>query len=274
MYTYRTAITISVENAFPKALVVYRGLSEHMPKIASLGYDGIELALWRKDAVDISALKKLLNETHLELPVISTGQIFTIEKAWFTHQNQHIRTHAVNLMKGLAELASEFGADLNISRVRGFKEDHQSEKEAFKFLTDCLVELARYCEPLGVTLLLEQMNMFETNMLHSVEEVGDYIKSLSIPNLRIHADSFHMNIHDNDMCEVLEKYSNLIGYMHFADSNRRFLGSGHIDFPSIVKTLDSIGYNGWIGIEVLQYPDADTAAKNSILYLKQLISPL
>ena len=71
----KTAITISTENAFPQAMVVFRGLEESIPMIADLGYDGIELALWGKDNIDPKSVAKLLERHHLSLPVISPPQV-------------------------------------------------------------------------------------------------------------------------------------------------------------------------------------------------------
>lgn len=266
----KTAVTISLKDAFPQAMVVFRGLEESLPVISELGYDGVELALWRKDNVDASALKGLLERNGLELPVISTGQVFTMEKAWFTHPDERIRRRAVDIVKGIVELAAEFAADVNISRVRGYIHEQDSREQGMQRLTDCLEEVCRFAETLGPKLLLEQMNMYETNLLHSVEEVGSYIREVKIPNLRIHADTFHMNIHDVDMCAVLEQYSDLLGYIHFSDSNRLSPGSGHIDFPAIVRTLEKVGYRGWAGIEVFTQPDNVSAARRSIEYLKTI----
>jgi sugar phosphate isomerase/epimerase len=267
---FRTCLPVTLNNAYPKAMVIFRGLEEGLKKTAELGYDGVELALWRKDLVDTSSLRELLTHYNLAVPVISAGQIYTLENAWFTHRDKAVRDHALQLMKGLVDLASELGSDINISRVRGARGDDDTEQEAYNRLNECLYELARYAEPLGTKLLLEQMNLFETNMLHSVEEVGDYIRKQKIPNLLIHADTFHMNIHDIDMCGVLEKYKDLLGYIHLSDSNRRYPGAGHIDFNAIIAKLNEIGYTGWTGVEMLLYPDAVTAARRAIEYLRAL----
>jgi sugar phosphate isomerase/epimerase len=266
----KTAVSVSVKDAFPKALVLFRGLEESIPVVAELGYDGIELAIWRKDNVDASSLKILLATHGMELPVISTGQVFTMEQAWFTHPEPEVREKALDIMKGIIDVAAEFGADVNISRVKGYIHEQDTREKAFERLSESLFQLGKYAEPFGLNLLLEQMNMYETNLLHSVEEVGQYLRKLNIPNLKIHADTFHMNIHDVDMCGVLEKYHDLLGYIHFADSNRLAPGSGHIDFPAIMATLKKTGYSGWAGVEVLEEPNSLKAARRSIDYLRSI----
>ena len=101
-------ITIGTQDAYPGALVVFRGLEENLKTISELGYDGIELALFDKSNIEVSALKRQLQQYHLELPVISTGQIFTMQHVWFTHPDRTIRDRAVQIFKGIIEVAAEF----------------------------------------------------------------------------------------------------------------------------------------------------------------------
>lgn len=266
----KIAITVSTREAFPKALVVFRGLEQSLPLIAELGYDGVEVAVFHKDNIQLKNLKSLLKRYSLALPVFSTGQMYTVLNVWFTHPEQEVRQKATRIFKGIIDLASEFGADVNISRVRGYIHEEDSYEEGLKRLSDCLYDLSGYAEPIGVRLLLEQMNMFETNYLHSVREVGDYIKTLNIHNLLIHADTFHMNIHDIEFSATLQEYGPILGYIHFSDSNRRAPGQGHIDFISIIQALEEMNYPGWIGVEVLAEPGPLEAARLSIEYLKKL----
>ncbi|MCP4750481.1 MAG: sugar phosphate isomerase/epimerase [Proteobacteria bacterium] len=205
--------------------------------------------------------------------MVSTGQMFTMLEVWFTHPEAAVRRKAVEEFKGIIDVASEFGADINVSRVRGHIHEDDAYADGIRKLTDCLEPICKHAAGYGLDILLEQMNRYETNYMHSVSQVGDYIESSGISNLKIHADLFHMNIEDACMEESLEKYKDLLGYIHFADSNRLAPGQGHLDFPDVLKTLDAIGYSGWIGIEVLTEPDAYTAAKQSIDYLKDISKP-
>jgi sugar phosphate isomerase/epimerase len=267
----KLCITIGTQDAYPGALVVFRGLEENLKTIADLGYDGIELALFDKSNIEVSTLKRQLQQSHLDLPVISTGQIFTMQNVWFTHPDRTVRDRAVQIFKGIIEVAAEFGADVNVSRVRGYIHEHDSQEDALKRLTECLRQICVYAAEFDVNILLEQMNRYETNYMNSAAEVGDYIRTTNLSNLKIHADLFHMNIEDACIKDTLKHYADILGYIHFADSNRLAPGLGHLDFPAIISTLKEIHYQGWIGVEALTKPDSLTAAKQSITYLKQYL---
>lgn len=264
------AITVGYHDAFEKALVVFRGVEENLPVIAELGYGGIELAIFdRSNVEDSTAMKTLLRRYGLELPVISTGQVLTMREVYFTHRDKEVRDRAVEIFSEIMDLGGEFDADINISRIRGSIPEGDTLEQALSRLSACLEPLCVKAEKLGISLVLEQMNRFETNYLLSVQEIAEYIRGTGFPALKIHADTFHMNIEDVDMTGILEEHRDLLGYIHFADSNRLAPGWGHTDFDSFLRCLHGVGYEGWIGIEVLPQPDAVSAARQAITYLKE-----
>lgn len=267
---HRLCITSTITESHPKALVVFRGLEESLKAASEIGYDGIELALYHKDNVDAKALRGLAGRYKMAIPVISTGQMYTMGNVSFTHPDREIRRRAVEDFEGIIEVAAELGADVNVSRVRGSLDQADSYDEGLEKLSQCLVRVCAKARSYGLAILLEQMNRYETNYLFSCAEIGDYIRRLGIPNLKIHADLFHMNIEDVDLPKTLKEYADILGYIHFADSNRLAPGKGNIDFASILESLDEIKYPGWIGVEILPKPSPLCAARESLEYLRAL----
>jgi hypothetical protein len=64
----KLAITVGTDDAHPQALVVFRGLEQSLPRIKALGYDGIELALFQAESVEVSHLRALLHEHRSSRP--------------------------------------------------------------------------------------------------------------------------------------------------------------------------------------------------------------
>jgi sugar phosphate isomerase/epimerase len=73
-----------------------------------------------------------------------------------------------------------------------------------------------------------------------------------------------MNIEEQSIPETIRANSDYIGYVHFADSNRRPIGMGHTQMSDIARVLNDIGYDGFISAEAFAYPDSDTAAQQTI----------
>lgn len=268
----KIAVAIAPENALPSAFVVFRGLEESIKKASELGYDGVELALREKRQVDLSRVKRLIKDARLEIPAISSGQIFADSKLWLSAKDREIRGKAIEALKGLIDVASEFGAMVNLGRVRGFVEEGETAGEVTLRFADAAGALSDYARPRGVPLLLEPVNRYETNFINSVKEGAELIDTLGMRGrLLLMPDVFHMNIEDASIEGALKAHIADIGYVHFADSNRLAPGWGHLDFQSFVKTLRNAGYDGWVSVEILPEPEPYAAASQAIKHLRQFI---
>ncbi|NQT60393.1 MAG: sugar phosphate isomerase/epimerase [Bacteroidetes bacterium] len=268
----KLALAVAPENALPSAFVVFRDdIEVSMSKAADLGYDGIELALLHREQVNPKRILGLAQKLNLDIPVVSTGQVFAEGGMWFTADDISIREKAIVQFSGLMEVAADFGADINIGRLRGFVAADQSRDQAEMNFITCLEILSDRAENLGIRILIEPVNRYEINYINSCRDGGRLLDKLNRPNVLLMPDVFHMNIEDVDIPGELDKYFDKIGYIHFADSNRYYPGNAHMDFPTIIQTLKKNNYNGYIGVEILPDPDPDTAAAESIAYLGPLL---
>ncbi len=251
----KIAVAIATENALPTAFVVFRGIEESIRKAAQLGYDGVELALMDKDQISVEQVERLIKDHGLEIPVVSTGQVFAGHKLWFTDQDSGQRRRAVETFKGLVDIAACFRAMVNIGRVRGFIAEGETAEIAEGRFAEAVREIAAYARPKGVDLILEPVNRYEINFINSVDEGVDLIERLRVPGLKLMPDVFHMNIEDASIEGNLKRHIRHVAYVHFADSNRLAPGWGHLDFGSIVGALNEVGYGGWTSVEILPKPD-------------------
>jgi sugar phosphate isomerase/epimerase len=60
-------------------------------------------------------------------------------------------------------------------------------------------------------------------------------------------------------------------HVHIGDSNRLPPGQGHVDFGGIVNTLREIDYQGYLSAELFPRPDPDTAAADTIQYMRRFV---
>jgi len=267
----KIAVATATEDALPSAFVVFRGLEQSIRKAADMGYDGVELALMHREQANLRLIKRLLSEYGMEIPAISTGQVFAGLGLWFTHPDPGTRNKAIEVFRGLVDLAAEFGAMVNIGRLRGPIPEGENREIAENRFLDVLRVLADYAAGLGVTLLLEPVNRYEINFINTVDEGAALIRKLGRKNVYLMPDIFHMNIEDDSIPASFARNSPHTAYVHFADSNRLAPGRGHLNFPEIVGILKALGYEGWISVEILPNPDPDTAAREAIRYLRTLI---
>lgn len=268
----KLGIAIAPADAPPSTFVVFRDdLKRSIERAADLGYDGVELALRDASQVDVAALQKWLGAAGMEVPCISSGQVFAADHLYFTHPDEEIRRAAVARISGLIVLAAELGAKVNIGRVRGFVHDGDTPQLARSRYMSCLERCAAVAEPLNVEVIVEPVNRYEINFLNTCGEVLETIRASGRSCLKLMPDVFHMNIEESSFREAFEAGRELVAYVHVADNNRLAPGWGQLRFEEIFQILTDIGYDGYITAEILPKPDPVSAAKQAAKYLAGML---
>jgi D-psicose/D-tagatose/L-ribulose 3-epimerase len=101
---------------------------------------------------------------------------------------------------------------------------------------------------------------------------SDTIDKVGSPALKIHADTFHMNIEENNPAEAIRSAGDHKGHMHASGSHRGIPGTGHVDWIGIFAALKDIAYDGDICIETFS-TDNDTIARAVSLWIQRFDSP-
>jgi len=123
------------------------------------------------------------------------------------------------------------------------------QKVEWALVVKNLKVLAAYAAQKGVTICVEPLNRFETDFLNTCDQGLRLIKAVGSPALKLHLDTFHMNIEEKDQAAAIRKAGKLLGHFHACGSDRGTPGGDHIAWPSIVKALKSVGYKGDVVIE-------------------------
>lgn len=127
--------------------------------------------------------------------------------------------------------------------------DEKEQKQQFDLVVKNLKPLAKYAEKKGVTLCIEPLNRFETDFLNTCDKGLKLIKAVGSKAVKLHLDTFHMNIEEKNQAEAILKAGKHLAHFHACGSDRGTPGGDHIDWKSIVKALDKIGYKGDVVIE-------------------------
>jgi D-psicose/D-tagatose/L-ribulose 3-epimerase len=112
-----------------------------------------------------------------------------------------------------------------------------------------LTRVAEHARASGVTLNLEVVNRFESNLLNTTAQGLAFIRDTGMDNIFLHLDTFHMNIEEADPAQAIRSAGDRLGYFHIGESNRGFLGSGTVNFPAIFDVLVETGYDDYITFE-------------------------
>ncbi len=253
----RTSASISVQ--FDNIFSPYAGEDwvKGFEWVKKAGFDAVEIILSDPELLDVEKIKSELDRLSLKVSTVSTGQAMGVEGISMCSPSQYLRKAARERLFADIDFAAAIGnPNVTVGLIRG-RGGEQKEFLERKLLLRELKEAAAYGREKGIVINLEPINRYECRLINSTKEGYDLLGEMGYPeNIGILYDTFHSNIEDPDMLEAIRTYGPYISHVHFADSNRQIPGDGHIDFRQICKTLESVGYQGYVSLEVLNRPDA------------------
>lgn len=264
----KLSIVLSAQPAKFQAATFKGDLETNLARIASLGYDGVELAIRDPKSVDLDELERLALKHNLSVPAIGTGQAWGEEGLSFTDPDPSVRRAAVERIKSHILVAARFNAAIIIGLVRGIVKPGVDHAQATDWLIEALRECSAAAEPFGIRLALEPINRYETTLINNAAQGLDLIERVGAGNFGLLLDTFHMNIEEPSIEDSVKQTGDRIFHFHVADSNRWYPGAGHLDFKSILAALFATGYTGFVSGEFMPVPDAATGARNAIEHLR------
>lgn len=260
---YRFAISTADRAPETAPILLIGSIAENIKKAASLGYDAIEIHLRENSQIDYDNILELCRDCNVKIAAVVTGRLAVQEHVSLTDEQPEQLEKVLYGMKEYIKIAQALKTDIIIGWIRGHISDMQSEQEYGRILGKNLKDIAEYAEQRSVKLFIEGINRYEINSLNNARDILHFINRYSLDNVFVHLDTFHMNIEEVDISKAIILCGDKLGYVHFADSNRRYPGEGHIDFIKVLKALKKIDYKGYFSIECLPLPTHEKAARKA-----------
>lgn len=265
----KSSVTIALVPSVRSGPWIYwDDLMGSLEKAAALGFDAVELFTASGSAVDAAGLAKSLDELGLAVSAVGTGAGKVVHGLTLTDPDPEIRSKAVDFISGMISFGASLKAPAIIGSMQGNALPGTGREQALAWLADGLNVLGEKAAALGVKLIYEPLNRYETNLVNHLGTGVEFIKTLATGNVFLLADLFHMNIEEASVTESLRLAGPYIGHVHLADSNRRPAGLGHIPLKEVAAVLKETGYEGYVSAEAFPYPAPDAAAEQTIRAFK------
>jgi len=236
----------------------------HFPlftRMRAAGMDFCELLVPEGDEVDPAAAGQAAKEAGLSIVLAARVNV----DRDLASDNPVSRAAGVAYLRTCVDVAVACGADLVGGPLYGtplvfagrpprpFDAAERAERVAR--VVDGLQQGGAYAAAKGVRLAVEPLNRFETDFCNTGRQAVALVEQVGNPAVGIMLDTFHMNMEENDLAEALRHAA--LRLMHFQanENHRGFLGTGHIDWPSICRTLYDINYQGAITLEPFRRTD-------------------
>jgi len=160
------------------------------------------------------------------------------------------RAQSVTYVKDCITMVMELGGE-TISVVPGtvgkLVPDSTPEAE-WAWCVEALRECYDHGLACGVKIGIEPINRFETYFINRGAQALALAEVVG-PECGVCLDIFHMNIEEDEPLEAILACGDRLVNFHVADNNRMACGMGNLDWPKIVETLRSVGYDGALSVE-------------------------
>jgi sugar phosphate isomerase/epimerase len=261
---------------------VWERPQEVLETVAGAGYDGVDLDAEpdRIDPRQFHEVASMAASLGLKIPALicAWGGWHAGEVRDLASGDESVRSYAVHYAKKCIDVAASLDEPplLEIAAVPPVSEyPVTSVPRAVlrRNFVQSARELADYAAPRGVDVAIEPINRFEgyAGFLNSIMEAKSVADEVGADNVGVLADFFHVNIEDAALADTLRLAGDSLMCIHLADNNRQAPGTGHLDFLQVVRTLNTIGYSGYLSLDAVPArPDWKTLVKSSIDFMKQM----
>nr|WP_272214549.1 sugar phosphate isomerase/epimerase [Marinicella sp. W31]MDC2880170.1 sugar phosphate isomerase/epimerase [Marinicella sp. W31] len=221
-----------------------------IPKISRMGFDVLEVALDDADLIDARLLRKVAADNGLAITVCGafgpTRDIASDDPA--------IRTNGANYIRSSIGFAEAVGSTLFCGPVYSavgktrLVPDVEKKRE-WAWCVETLQDIAGVALDAGVTVGVEPLNRFESDMVNLTEQALALIDDVGSSAYGFHIDTFHANIEEKSIPEAIRAAGERLVHVHACENDRGIPGSGHQDWKGIRDALVEIGYDGALVIE-------------------------
>ncbi len=239
-------------------------LERTLERSHELGFKLVEFSYLDPKQVDVNWLASRIRQLGLDVAVsmgLPTEGDISSEDGSVVANGEAILDRAVALVRDLG--GTKLAGILSSSHG---KQERALSRKGWDKSVSTLSKVADRAKAAGVTLNLEIVNRFESNMLNTAAQGLAYIKDTGASNMFLHLDTFHMNIEEADVGLAIRNAADKIGYVHIGESHRGYLGTGNIDFAAIFDALIAIGWDDYVTFESFSTTivDKDLSLKTAI----------
>ena len=219
-------------------------------KLKKWGFDTVEIAIEDPAHVDPAVLKAAAAKAGIAIgsvcAAMGPGRDFRGSAADQKNAQQYLTA--------IVDQAAAMGCPRIIGplySVVGLIGSHDDQTKAahFKLVVKNLKQLAKHAEKKGVLLCVEPLNRFETDFLNTCDQGLRLVKAVNSPVVKLHLDTFHMNIEEKHQGAAILKAGKHLGHFHACGTDRGVPGGDSLDWKPIVAALKKVGYKQDVVIE-------------------------
>jgi sugar phosphate isomerase/epimerase len=278
--------------AFSTNAYLHFSFSEAVDRLARIGYRGVEIMAdvphaWPAYllAEQKQALRDALARNRLTISNINAFMMHAVndprQKYWhpsWIEPDRHYRQIRIDHTKRALTLAKELGSPCITTEPGGPVEAGASWQKALKLFVEMIKPVADHAQNEGVLLLVEP----EPGLLiETANQFLEFMQHIDSPAVGMNYDIGHAYCVGDDPATTIPLVARHIRHFHLEDiaatrvHQHLVPGDGAIDFHATLRAVRSIGYTGWVTIELYPYIDnPDEAARRALNRVNEIVASL
>ncbi len=232
-------------------------------KAAELGFDVIELH--GAVVTDMTSNEREKIKIHAENRSIELCYCLGLSPEYdIASSDRTIRQNGIRYLQKMAMNIGAMGGKMISGIVYGcwpttLPEGETDTRPYLERSVSGMKEAVKTAEDYKVQFNVEVVNRFEHYLLNTCDQALEYVQLVGSPNVKIHLDTFHMNIEEDSIGNAVVKAGKYLGHVHIGENNRTPPGSGrgHIPWDELVLSLKKINYRGYVVMEPFTTPGGE-----------------
>ncbi|WP_164102591.1 sugar phosphate isomerase/epimerase family protein [Candidatus Laterigemmans baculatus] len=192
-----------------------------------------------------------------------------------TSPDARVRKQTAEYLGELARLCHDLGGSVMVlgSPQQRQVADTLTMDEAYMHAANVLRAVVKTLEETGVKLALEPLGPAETNFMNTAADARRLQEMVGSDAIGLHLDMKAMSSEAEPMPELIRANRDWLLHVHANDANGRGPGMGEVPVAPVLETLQEIGYDGWISVEVFDHePGVERLVNESIDNLRSAVS--
>jgi len=187
-----------------------------------------------------------------------------------------LRERTLEYMKLAIDDALEFGTEKVFINAGCHPRDLDRE-DGWKRLVESYQQLCGYASRMGVRLVLEQLQPYESNLLVSLKDMKRMFAEIDSAALCACVDLVAMETAGDNLEDFCCDLGDKLQWVHYSDSNHMILGDGNFGKERLVgyvKTLEQYDYSNCLDLEIndsIYWEDPHSSIQRTMDYLRTFL---
>lgn len=226
-----------------------------------LGYDFVELLVPEPGDVDLGTLRRALDDSGLGVVLAARvnleRNLTSSETQWREQGKEYLRYSIACAHRLGAKILGGplYGNPLVFAGRAPAPVEEELRRAREDWCVEGLKAVADDARGAGVTLAVEPLNRFETDIVSSTRQGIALIDLVDDPSVGLMLDTFHMHMEDASIPEAIIEAGERIVHFQANENHRGFVGTGSTDWIAVARALAEVAYTGPIALEPFRRDD-------------------